>query len=106
MQIVNPQGGEHFYSDFPEDERDKYMAGIMYQSHASLVTGADYAATDVKIPKTYVVCTEDKTILTPGQYAMAGAMGAKIVELAGGHSPALKDVESKKLVELIIEVAG
>lgn len=82
------------------------MSGLMYQSNASLVTGADYAATEVKIPKTYVVCSEDKCIPAPGQRAMANAMGAEIVEFECGHSPFMKEDESKELVKLILAIAA
>ncbi|KAI1847713.1 hypothetical protein JX266_006208 [Neoarthrinium moseri] len=63
------------------------------------------AATEVKAPKIYVVCTNDKCIPALGQQAMANAMGARVIELTCGHSPFLKEAESKELVRLIMDLA-
>ncbi|KAI1862428.1 hypothetical protein JX265_009142 [Neoarthrinium moseri] len=105
MRLLNPEAMDVFYNDMPKEERESHFAGLMYQSHASLVTPTQYAATEVKAPKIYVVCTNDKCIPALGQQAMANAMGARVIELTCGRSPFLKEAESKELVRLIMDLA-
>jgi hypothetical protein len=106
MHLLNPHADQIFYHDVPSSLWQPLMDSLMYQSRASLVTPAEFTAAELQIPKTYVVCTEDRCIHPIGQRAMAGAMGAKVIEFACGHSPQIKEDESKQLVKLIVEMAA
>jgi hypothetical protein len=77
----------------------------MYQVESSLKSIVPFVASDLKIPKTYVVCTEDKAIDVNGQRAMAGAAEAQTVEWHCGHSPFLKEKETQEIVGLINGIA-
>lgn len=81
------------------------MSGLMHQSQESFMVACDYVATDVKIPKVYVVCTEDQAIPPEGQQAMAAACQARVVELKTGHSPWMKEKEAQELLGLIKDLA-
>ncbi|KAI3325351.1 alpha/beta-hydrolase [Xylariaceae sp. AK1471] len=106
LRLLTPQSEEIFYNDLPVEERRQIVASLLSQSQASLVTEAHYAPCDLKIPKTYVVCSQDKCIPPPSQLLMAQAAGAKVVEFDCGHSPHAKDAESAELVKLTVDMAA
>lgn len=55
-------------------------------------------------PTCYVVCTDDPIVLPASQRALAARTGAKVVEIAGDHSPFL--ARPDELAELLIGLAS
>jgi hypothetical protein len=106
LRKLRPHSEVVFYNDFPLEEGKQIVASLLCQSQASLVTESHYAPCDLKIPKTYVVCSQDKCIPPPGQRLMAQAAGAKAIEFDCGHSPHAKDAESAELVKLIMDMSS
>lgn len=103
--VLNPHADDVFFNDLSEDGKKLAFSGLLDQSEASFTTPAEYAVCDVAIPITYVVCTIDKSFPPPAQYAVAGAIGAKMVEVSSGHSPMLIEKEAQELVKLIVGMA-
>lgn len=78
----------------------------MHQSHASQTAPVYFVASDVTVPKTYVVCKHDKIFPANAQISMAKASGCRVLELDADHFPFLSEVTSKQLVDIVVEIAG
>lgn len=103
---MNDGAKDTFYNDLPSDKADKALSHCGHQSTASLETASDFVATDVTVPKTYVVCDIDHCIPVEGQKAMAGAMGesVKIETIHAGHVPFLSGEAMGKVVNIVEKV--
>ncbi|KAJ4024640.1 hypothetical protein NW752_003205 [Fusarium irregulare] len=103
---LNDGAKDTFYNDLPSDDADKALAQCAHQSTASLETGADFVATDITVPKTYVICDIDHCIPVEGQQAMAGAMGegVQIETIHAGHVPFLSEEAMGKVVDIVEKV--
>ncbi|KAI1470713.1 alpha/beta-hydrolase [Daldinia caldariorum] len=96
-------------SDFPISEEDhkEVTRSLMHQSKASLEAPIQFCAADVTVPKTYIVCTEDKSLPAPLQEQLAHATGCDIVRLPVTHFPFFESGDSsKKVVDAIVDAAG
>lgn len=79
----------------------------MHQSKASIEAPVQFTAADVTVPKTYIVCTEDKSLPASLQEQLAQATGCNIVKLPVTHFPFLESLDSAmKVVDVIVDVAG
>ncbi|KAJ4136525.1 hypothetical protein NW768_004140 [Fusarium equiseti] len=104
---LNEGAKDTFYNDLPSDEADKALAHCALQSTASLETPADFVATDITVPKTYVVCDIDHCIPLEGQKAMAGAMGESVTieSIHAGHVPFLSEEAMGKVVDIVGKIS-
>ncbi|OTB19955.1 hypothetical protein K445DRAFT_313748 [Daldinia sp. EC12] len=89
-----------------EEEHIALARGLMHQSKASLEVPVQFTAADVTVPKTYIVCTEDKSLPASLQEEFAQATGCNIVRLPVTHFPFLESGDStKKVIDVIVDVA-
>ncbi|KAF7523024.1 hypothetical protein G7054_g11917 [Neopestalotiopsis clavispora] len=96
-----------FYNTLqPEEMRQILVDGLAYQSKASQYAEAHFAATDVTIPKTYVVCSEDQAIPREVQMHLASATGCEIIEITSDHSPFMRDDKNQEVVDIVCRVAS
>ncbi|CAG7557844.1 unnamed protein product [Fusarium equiseti] len=100
---LNDGAKDAFYNDLPSDEADKAIAHCVHHSTASFETAADFVATDITVPKTYVVCDDDHAIPVEGQKAMAGAMaeGVQTETIHSGYVPFLTEEAMYKVVDIV-----
>ncbi|KAI0111936.1 alpha/beta-hydrolase [Daldinia grandis] len=90
-----------------EEEKRALAKSLVHQSKDSLEAPVQFTAADVTVPKTYIVCTEDKSLPASLQEQFAQATGCNIVKLQAGHFPFLESDEgAKKVVDIIVDVAG
>lgn len=94
------------YNMLPEEEQWRAAEGIVYQSRASLNVPVHFAAGDVTVPKTYIVCAQDMAAPPQFQRAWAEASGCRAVEIESDHSPFLDDGRARQVVDIIVDVAG
>ncbi|KAI1088812.1 alpha/beta-hydrolase [Rostrohypoxylon terebratum] len=94
------------YDDIEESRQKGALQMLHLQSEATCDPDRPQTASDVRAPKTYVVCTKDKIVPPEKQYQRAAAAGATIVELDCGHSPFLLDKETEVLLDVITKVAN
>ena len=115
LTFGNPQGhhcvcgsnaGNAFYNLLPEDERAEASRWLVHQSRASQTAPVRFVASDVTVPKTYVVCKHDNVFPVSSQISMAKASGCRVLELDADHSPFLGETTSKQLVSIIVDAAG
>ncbi|KAI1017046.1 hypothetical protein LB504_007079 [Fusarium proliferatum] len=104
---LNDKAQNAFYNDCTPEVAKKAIGECVNHSTASLETPADFVATDITVPKTYVVCEIDNTVPVQGQLAMVGAMGdaVNVEKIAAGHCPFLSEKTLPKVVEIIERAA-
>ncbi|KAI1036947.1 hypothetical protein LB505_011951 [Fusarium chuoi] len=104
---LNDKAQNAFYSDCTPEVAKKAISECVNHSTASLETPAEFVATDITVPKTYVVCEIDNTVPVQGQLAMAGAMGDAVnaERIEAGHCPFLNEKTLPKVVEIIEKAA-
>ncbi|KAF5623178.1 uncharacterized protein FTJAE_10701 [Fusarium tjaetaba] len=100
---LNDKAQNAFYNDCTPEVAKKAISECVNHSTASLETPADFVATDITVPKTYVVCEIDNTVPVQGQLAMVGAMGdgVDVEKIEAGHCPFLNEKTLPKIVEII-----
>jgi len=69
-------------------------------------TTINYTPGNLKMPKTLVVCTEDKSVVKELQVLCAEMWGAKQVEVKTGHSPWMDEDARETIVGVVREMAG
>lgn len=85
---------EGFYRDCTHDDAEWAIARLCPEPLAPLMTPVALSPERYgRVPKSYVVTTDDPVVPTPLQYELADAAGAEIVELASGHSPFVSAVD-------------
>ncbi|KAH8883455.1 alpha/beta-hydrolase [Thozetella sp. PMI_491] len=94
-----------FYSDLDDaGQETAWKALYKAQSRSSLCHFPHFITSDIKIPKLYVFCEEDKTLEPSYQEAFIQIGGFdQVVKLPAGHSPLLSMPE--KVVDIIVSVA-
>ncbi|KAI2469422.1 alpha/beta-hydrolase [Annulohypoxylon bovei var. microspora] len=101
---LSAQGGDE---GIPEEERVGLKKSLVHQSKASLEAPILYTAVDVKVPKTYIVCSKDSSLPASLQEQMAQTAGCKVVKIEAGHFPFLQSAEkAQEVVDVIMDVAG
>ncbi|KAF9766200.1 hypothetical protein IL306_001424 [Fusarium sp. DS 682] len=100
---LNDKATNAFYNDCTPEVAEKAIGECVNHSTASLETPADFVATDITVPKTYVVCEIDNAVPVQGQLAMVGAMGdaVSVEKINAGHCPFLNEETLPKVVEII-----
>lgn len=94
------------YNMLPEAEQWKAAEGIVSQSRASLNVPVHFAAGDVTVPKTYIICTQDMALPPAVQKAWAEGSGCRTIEIETDHSPFMDDGRANQVIDVIIDVAG
>ncbi|KAL7627514.1 hypothetical protein AAE478_001707 [Parahypoxylon ruwenzoriense] len=103
-QVLSDEAGD---SRVPKEEQFALSRTLVHQSKASLEAPVQYAAAEVSVPKTYIVCTEDPSLPAALQENLARASGCEIVRVESGHFPFLEsDAKANEVVDIIVDVAG
>ncbi|KJR88580.1 uncharacterized protein SPSK_10789 [Sporothrix schenckii 1099-18] len=95
-----------WYSDLtPEAQEAAWADLIKTQSRQSFLLFPDFLASDIKIPKTWVLTEEDQAVLPQYQAAFIQAgQFENVIKIKSGHVPMLNMPE--KIVEIIRQVAS
>ncbi|KXJ87300.1 Alpha/beta hydrolase fold-1 [Microdochium bolleyi] len=106
VSVLRPHpASQVFYeADIPCDtDREGAVRFLGDHSAVAFLTPAALGAAELRVPKTYIVCTRDDCISPSKQRLMAEGCGegTKIVELDAGHSPFVVDRHVERLVEEI-----
>ncbi|KAI5868497.1 alpha/beta-hydrolase [Durotheca rogersii] len=103
-QVFSPSTGDH---GVPQDAQAALLRTLVHQSKASIEAPVQFAAPDVTVPKTYIVCTQDPSLPAALQESMAEAAGCQVVRVESGHFPFLEsDATAREVVDAIVNVAG
>ncbi|KAH7020465.1 Alpha/beta hydrolase fold-1 [Ilyonectria destructans] len=95
------------FNDCDSETADRLLAGAVYQSTASFETPTTFAAADVVVPKTYVVCEDDHALPLDAQLAMVNALGnATEIRVQSGHCVHLNAEALPKVLDAIETAAG
>ncbi|KAF4444398.1 hypothetical protein FALBO_17234 [Fusarium albosuccineum] len=95
------------FNDCDSETADRLLAGAVYQSSASFETPTTFAAADVAVPKTYVVCEEDHALPPDAQLAMVEALSnATPVKVRAGHCVHLNAEALPKVLDAIETAAS
>jgi hypothetical protein len=79
-----------FFSDVSPEEADIAWDNLFkQQSRKSITTFPQYVESEIRCPKTYVVCEKDQAVPPAFQEQMAGMGGFNIVKVSSGHAPFL-----------------
>jgi len=97
---------EAFYSGLEQSVKDEAASYLCHQARAPLETPVDCTPAELGIPKTFFICTEDKTFSKDVQAYTAEQWKATPVELVSGHSPWLDTENRDKIVELVVKEAA
>jgi len=99
MSIDHGQAAGLFYPDI-DVESANHWASFLRPGN----TGGSVLVTETAWrtrPSTYVVCADDPVVLAAGQREIAQRMGARVVEIAGDHSPMV--ARPAELADLLVE---
>lgn len=84
--VVNEKTKSVLYNDLSTDMAETYYSCLVPQSHAALEKPVDFAVPDITIPKTYIICEDDKAFPTAAQHHWANSLGIKAASVSGGHT--------------------
>jgi pimeloyl-ACP methyl ester carboxylesterase len=90
VSVTEGAKGE-FYSDVEPEKADKAFAGLCkYQSWRSMNTLPQFVEREIEVPKMYVLCERDQTVLPSVQEWTVKVGGfERVTRLESGHSPFL-----------------
>ncbi|KFH47323.1 Pyrethroid hydrolase-like protein [Hapsidospora chrysogenum ATCC 11550] len=97
---------EAFYSGAEQSLKDQAASYLCHQARAPFETPVDCTPAELEIPKTFVICAEDKIFPKDLQAYTAEQWKASPVELVSGHSPWLNEANRDKIVELVVNEAA
>lgn len=82
----------------------KYWSGVKLHSQDAFELPVPFSASDITIPKSYMVCTKDTCVPGPLQEHLAQSLGFKIERIESGHMPFLSNPDQCRdtLKEMII----
>lgn len=63
-----------------------YYKALVPQSCQAVITPVDFAAPDITIPKTYIVCEKDNAFPVQLQHELSSGLGFNKLTVNGGHS--------------------
>lgn len=63
-----------------------YYKALVPQSYEAVTTPVDFAAADITIPKTYIVCEKDNAFPAPLQNELSAGLGFNKLAVNGSHS--------------------
>lgn len=93
------------YNGAEESVKSELSSYLCEQSRGPWDSVINVLASQIKVPKTYVVCKEDRILPLAVQTMAADAMEATVVELDFGHCPFAVPAGTAALVKIIIEAA-
>ncbi|KAI0595850.1 Alpha/beta hydrolase fold-1 [Biscogniauxia sp. FL1348] len=92
------------YNDVPEDEAQRVFESLLPQSQAAFEVPVTYVATDLTIPKTFVICKKDPAAGMQTEETLTALIpGMKVESIDAGHSPFLSKPE--ECARLLIKIA-
>ncbi|KAL6412950.1 hypothetical protein AUP68_02444 [Ilyonectria robusta] len=106
LPLISDKAKDAFYSDVDQPAKDEAWAHVCHQSKAPFEVPIVCTPTELNIPKTYIVCANDKIFAKEVQLFIAEKWGATPLEIKSGHSPWLVDSHRDWLVEVIAEQAA
>ncbi|CAH0035681.1 unnamed protein product [Clonostachys rhizophaga] len=102
---IQPAAKPLFFSDLPSEEQDSAWTSVLgSQSRKSLGYVSEFITTDLRVPKTYILCEKDE-VVPPAVQERFAAMGKfdQVEMLPTGHFPFLSSPE--KTAELLNLIA-
>ncbi|KAK3935772.1 Alpha/beta hydrolase fold-1 [Diplogelasinospora grovesii] len=94
-----------FCNDFTEEDTKKAFSLLLPQSQDSFETPADFVASDITIPKTYVICELDQVFPVPLQEMLVKSTpGLKEARIHASHGPFVS--QPQPLAELIVKIVA
>ncbi|KAI1474846.1 hypothetical protein K445DRAFT_25976 [Daldinia sp. EC12] len=85
---VNDKGKHCFYNDLPDDIAQQYFNSVVPFSQDAFETPIDFAASDLTIPRTFLICENDLAFPPSVQEELATSiLDMKIERCSAGHSP-------------------
>ncbi len=104
MRLRPQYAKESFYASCSAQDVEFAFSQVCDQAMNTFTTPIHYDLNRIaKIPKSYVLCTEDVAIAAPVQQAMAACVDAQIYKLKADHSPFFsKAPELSGLIEKIM----
>jgi hypothetical protein len=104
QSTINEKGFQMLYNDTTEEEARKVYANVLPHSQDAFETGIDFIATEITIPKTYLICENDLIFpLALQEQLVKLTPGMKERRIAAGHSPFLG--KSPETCKILIEIA-
>ncbi|KAI8958754.1 hypothetical protein F5Y11DRAFT_359783 [Daldinia sp. FL1419] len=98
--FVSDKAKEGFYNDLPDDVAQKCFDSLVPFAQVSLETPADFVASDLTIPKAFLICENDLGMPVHIQEALAAEVpGMKVERCSAGHSPFISQPD--RVVEVI-----
>ncbi|RFU81207.1 hypothetical protein TARUN_1008 [Trichoderma arundinaceum] len=94
------------YNDTTEEEAKRVFSTLLPHSQDAFETGCDFIATDLTIPRFYVICENDLVFPISLQERLASSVpGMKTVRIAAGHNFFLgkSEVMAKLLIDTTME---
>ncbi|KAM0242275.1 hypothetical protein ACHAP5_007215 [Fusarium lateritium] len=102
-RMVSEQARDCVYSGCTKEATDIALQETQPHSQDAFETSLDFIASDITIPKTYIICEKDQLLQLPLQEKLVESTpGMKEARLARGHSPFLEDTAGT--AEMIIKV--
>ncbi|KAF4448441.1 hypothetical protein F53441_8164 [Fusarium austroafricanum] len=91
------------YSGCPEEVIEKALEATQPHSQDAFETSLGFIASDITIPKTYIICEKDQLLLLPLQEQLVeSTSGMKSARLVAGHSPFLE--MTQETADLIVKL--
>ncbi|KAF4947815.1 hypothetical protein FSARC_13877 [Fusarium sarcochroum] len=103
--MVHEQARNGVYSGCSEEAIKSALEATLPHSQDAFETSLDFIASDITIPKTYIICEKDQLLLLPLQEQLVNSTpGMKAARLETGHSPFLEQrLETADLIVKIVE---
>ncbi|KAL3295257.1 hypothetical protein RB213_005331 [Colletotrichum asianum] len=101
LSTVNLNGSKLLYNDTSEEEATRVFSMLLPHSQDAFETGISFIASDIVIPKTYLLCENDLVFPLSLQEALVkGTPAMQEERIAAGHSPFLGKSEelARKLI--------
>ncbi|KAJ4269885.1 hypothetical protein NW762_001554 [Fusarium torreyae] len=108
MTNVSQKAFQLLYNDATEDEAKETFGKLLPHSQDAFELPLAWSATDITIPKTFLMCENDLVFpLLHQQQLIKAIPGMREAKIVAGHSPFLgKSMElAKKLIEIAKEVS-
>lgn len=84
---------DRYFGDLDEDEARRCYERLTPQPLAPYLEPAEVSAKDIGCPRTYVLCTRDRTFPEPHALAMAEKLDGAVQRLPSDHDPMLSHPE-------------
>ncbi|KAK0105332.1 hypothetical protein ONS95_004288 [Cadophora gregata] len=92
--ICNSLAKNIFYHELPPAQADHYYSLLKPSAITTFFSPVHYVASDLKIPKAYIICVKDLAVPVAHQEATVDKVGGfKKIRFDGGHSPFLSQPE-------------